>query len=54
MGPLVTGDHCKKVEGYVEKGVAEGAIPLVDGRERKADGGLLPRPHHLRPRDSRR
>jgi malonate-semialdehyde dehydrogenase (acetylating)/methylmalonate-semialdehyde dehydrogenase len=36
MGPLVTSDHCKKVEGYVEKGVAEGATPLVDGRENKA------------------
>ena len=39
MGPLVTSDHCKRVEGYVEKGVAEGAKPLVDGRERKAQGG---------------
>jgi malonate-semialdehyde dehydrogenase (acetylating)/methylmalonate-semialdehyde dehydrogenase len=38
MGPLVTSDHCKRVEGYVEKGVAEGATPLVDGRERKAKG----------------
>jgi malonate-semialdehyde dehydrogenase (acetylating)/methylmalonate-semialdehyde dehydrogenase len=36
MGPLVTSDHCRKVEGYVEKGVAEGATPLVDGREAKA------------------
>src|ERR1035437_3606912 len=35
MGPLVTGEHCKRVESYVEKGVAEGATPLVDGRERK-------------------
>jgi malonate-semialdehyde dehydrogenase (acetylating)/methylmalonate-semialdehyde dehydrogenase len=41
MGPLVTSDHCKRVEGYVEKGVAEGATPLVDGRERKADGGFF-------------
>ncbi len=39
MGPLVTSDHCKKVEGYVEKGVAEGATPLVDGREAKAANG---------------
>jgi malonate-semialdehyde dehydrogenase (acetylating)/methylmalonate-semialdehyde dehydrogenase len=39
MGPLVTSDHCKRVEGYVEKGVAEGATPLVDGRERKEAGG---------------
>src|ERR1041385_3294967 len=41
MGPLVTSDHCKKVEGYVEKGVAEGATPLVDGRERKQQGGFF-------------
>jgi malonate-semialdehyde dehydrogenase (acetylating)/methylmalonate-semialdehyde dehydrogenase len=33
MGPLVTGDHQKKVIGYIEKGVAEGAKPLCDGRE---------------------
>jgi malonate-semialdehyde dehydrogenase (acetylating)/methylmalonate-semialdehyde dehydrogenase len=42
MGPLVTGDHCAKVAGYVDKGVAEGATPLVDGRERKsAKGGFF-------------
>ena len=35
MGPLVTADHCRRVVGYVDKGVAEGATPLVDGRERK-------------------
>jgi malonate-semialdehyde dehydrogenase (acetylating)/methylmalonate-semialdehyde dehydrogenase len=35
MGPLVTGDHCAKVAGYVDKGVAEGATPLVDGRKGK-------------------
>jgi malonate-semialdehyde dehydrogenase (acetylating)/methylmalonate-semialdehyde dehydrogenase len=35
MGPLVTGDHCRKVAGYVDKGIAEGATPLVDGRERR-------------------
>src|ERR1022692_2722362 len=41
MGPLVTGDHCKRVESYVEKGVAEGAIPLVDGRQQKAEAGYF-------------
>ena len=41
MGPLVTSDHCNRVEGYVAKGVAEGATPLVDGRERKAQGGFF-------------
>src|SRR5579863_4686633 len=41
MGPLVTSDHCNRVAGYVEKGVAEGATPLVDGRERKLSGGYF-------------
>jgi malonate-semialdehyde dehydrogenase (acetylating)/methylmalonate-semialdehyde dehydrogenase len=41
MGPLVTSDHCNRVEGYIEKGVAEGATPLVDGRERKSNGGFF-------------
>ena len=41
MGPLVTGDHCRKVESYVDKGVAEGATPLVDGREKKAENGYF-------------
>ncbi len=39
MGPLVTGDHCAKVAGYVDKGVAEGATPLVDGRSGKTESG---------------
>ena len=41
MGPLVTSDHCQRVAGYVEKGVAEGAAPLVDGRENKPPGGFF-------------
>jgi malonate-semialdehyde dehydrogenase (acetylating)/methylmalonate-semialdehyde dehydrogenase len=32
MGPLVTRQHCDKVRGYVEQGVAEGAVLVVDGR----------------------
>jgi malonate-semialdehyde dehydrogenase (acetylating) / methylmalonate-semialdehyde dehydrogenase len=39
MGPLVTGEHCAKVAGYVDKGVAEGATPLVDGRGGKTENG---------------
>ena len=39
MGPLVTADHCKRVAGYVEQGVAEGATPICDGRTLKAQGG---------------
>jgi len=38
MGPLVTGDHCNKVASYVDRGVAEGATPLVDGRQSKPAG----------------
>jgi malonate-semialdehyde dehydrogenase (acetylating)/methylmalonate-semialdehyde dehydrogenase len=42
MGPLVTSDHCGRVAGYVEKGVAEGATPLVDGRQfRPGNGGFF-------------
>jgi malonate-semialdehyde dehydrogenase (acetylating)/methylmalonate-semialdehyde dehydrogenase len=33
MGPLVTGVHRDKVKGYIEKGVAEGAKVVVDGRD---------------------
>jgi malonate-semialdehyde dehydrogenase (acetylating)/methylmalonate-semialdehyde dehydrogenase len=36
MGPLVTSDHCKRVDGYIDKGIAEGATPLVNGRDFKA------------------
>ncbi len=32
MGPLVTKEHRDRVAGYIEKGVAEGAKPLLDGR----------------------
>ena len=32
MGPVVTKEHKARVEGYIEKGVAEGAKPLCDGR----------------------
>src|SRR5208283_4633932 len=39
MGPLVTSDHCQKVAGYIEKGVAESATPLCDGRRYKSTGG---------------
>jgi malonate-semialdehyde dehydrogenase (acetylating)/methylmalonate-semialdehyde dehydrogenase len=41
MGPLVTSDHRKKVAGYIETGVAEGAKPLCDGRENKSGGGFF-------------
>jgi malonate-semialdehyde dehydrogenase (acetylating)/methylmalonate-semialdehyde dehydrogenase len=44
MGPLVTADHRKRVVGYIEKGVAEGARLLCDGRDlmkQKEDGVYL-------------
>jgi malonate-semialdehyde dehydrogenase (acetylating)/methylmalonate-semialdehyde dehydrogenase len=39
MGPLVTRQHCDKVRGYVEQGVAEGATLVVDGRGIKPPAG---------------
>ncbi len=42
MGPLVTSEHCKRVARYIEKGIAEGATPLCDGRRYKsASGGFF-------------
>jgi len=34
MGPLVTGDHLKKVSGYIDLGVQEGAQLVIDGRDK--------------------
>jgi len=41
MGPLVTGDHCEKVGSYIDKGLAEGATALVNGREHKGGNGYF-------------
>jgi len=38
MGPVVTKEHCKKITGYIEKGISEGAKPLCDGRESAPQG----------------
>jgi malonate-semialdehyde dehydrogenase (acetylating)/methylmalonate-semialdehyde dehydrogenase len=38
MGPLVTREHKDRVAGYIEKGVAEGAKPLLDGRSSAPKG----------------
>jgi malonate-semialdehyde dehydrogenase (acetylating)/methylmalonate-semialdehyde dehydrogenase len=38
MGPLVTAEHLKKVRGYVDLGVEEGADLVVDGRDFRLDG----------------
>jgi malonate-semialdehyde dehydrogenase (acetylating) / methylmalonate-semialdehyde dehydrogenase len=42
MGPLVTKQHRDRVLSYIDKGVAEGAQALCDGREQmKGDGYFL-------------
>jgi len=42
MGPVVTSDHRRRIVGYIEKGVAEGAKALCDGREvTNGDGYFL-------------
>ncbi|NBE84848.1 CoA-acylating methylmalonate-semialdehyde dehydrogenase [Micromonospora rubida] len=38
MGPLVTAAHAARVRGYVEAGVAAGAVPVLDGRNVAPDG----------------
>ena len=38
MGPLVTEEHLKKVKGYVDIGVKEGAKLVIDGRNLKLQG----------------
>jgi malonate-semialdehyde dehydrogenase (acetylating)/methylmalonate-semialdehyde dehydrogenase len=38
MGPLVTREHRDKVKSYVDKGVAEGATLVVDGRDFAVQG----------------
>ncbi|MGH2192881.1 aldehyde dehydrogenase family protein, partial [Enterococcus faecalis] len=38
MGPLVTAAHKAKVEGYIAKGVEEGATLVVDGRGHTVPG----------------
>ncbi|SVC72283.1 uncharacterized protein METZ01_LOCUS325137, partial [marine metagenome] len=38
MGPLVTSDHRDKVVAYVDQGVEEGALLIVDGRDLEVKG----------------
>ena len=38
MGPLITAEHRKKVSGYVDLGVEEGADLVVDGRDLSLQG----------------
>jgi malonate-semialdehyde dehydrogenase (acetylating)/methylmalonate-semialdehyde dehydrogenase len=41
VGPLIRADHRDKVAGYVDKGVAEGAQLLVDGRHEMSRPGFF-------------
>ncbi|WP_229296733.1 aldehyde dehydrogenase family protein, partial [Klebsiella pneumoniae] len=38
MGPVVSDTHQKKVLGYIDKGVSEGATLVVDGRKPQVPG----------------
>lgn len=44
MGPVISQAHKEKVLGYIEKGAAEGANLVVDGRENVPEGGYFLRP----------
>jgi malonate-semialdehyde dehydrogenase (acetylating)/methylmalonate-semialdehyde dehydrogenase len=39
MGPVISEAHRERVTGYIEKGVAEGAELVLDGRKHPARGG---------------
>ncbi|MGH9672790.1 MAG: CoA-acylating methylmalonate-semialdehyde dehydrogenase [Bryobacteraceae bacterium] len=41
MGPLVTAGHRRRVVGYIERGIEEGAVPICDGRRVQGDGFYL-------------
>ncbi len=47
MGPLITGAHRDKVQGYVEGAAAHGATVVVDGREGCPADGFFLRPSLL-------
>lgn len=47
MGPLITAEHKKHVEGYIQIGLAEGAEMLLDGRNLEVEG--LPDGYYLGP-----
>ena len=52
MGPLVTREHRDRVAGYIDRGVAEGAQALRDGREGVSNKGFFLGPtvfDHVQP-----
>lgn len=38
MGPVITAESKSRIEGLIQKGIAEGAKPLLDGRNTKISG----------------
>lgn len=38
MGPVISRSHMERVLGYIEKGIAEGATLILDGRNVKVEG----------------
>ena len=38
MGPVVTAEHKKKIEGYIQLAIDEGAKLVIDGRGRSLPG----------------
>lgn len=38
MGAVISAEHCAKIKGYIDSGVAEGAELIVDGRNLKVEG----------------
>jgi malonate-semialdehyde dehydrogenase (acetylating)/methylmalonate-semialdehyde dehydrogenase len=38
MGPLITAEHRSRVAGYLERATPEGALVVVDGRQKHFDG----------------
>ena len=53
MGPLIRRQHCRRVEGYIERGLAEGAQLVLDGRRaERPERGIFLGPSifdHVRP-----
>lgn len=53
MGPLIRRSHCRRVEGYLEAGLAEGATLVLDGRRAtRPERGIFLGPSifdHVRP-----
>ena len=39
MGPLITAEHAGRVAGHIQRGIADGAVPLADGRSLRTSLG---------------